>query len=149
MTMSTRFSTARHRIGWLPLPEKEGFVLLSNWECGFRNITNNKRPILKPEDAKGLKIRATAGNAPPGHHGSLGAVVTRLRFPKSIWPFHKMWWTARRILWPSSITSNSTKFRSIWPHTAYLQQHDARGQPAELGQVETGATKESFGKKAS
>jgi tripartite ATP-independent transporter DctP family solute receptor len=32
---------------------------LAYWENGWRAFTNNKRPILKPEDAKGLKIRST------------------------------------------------------------------------------------------
>jgi len=66
---------------WLvPLAEKEGFILLSNWEWGFRNITNNKRPILKPDDVKGLKLRV-----PPEMHlqatmEALGAIVTKIAF---------------------------------------------------------------------
>lgn len=32
---------------------------LAYWENGWRAFTNNKRPILKPDDAKGLKIRST------------------------------------------------------------------------------------------
>jgi len=32
-------------------------VLLGFWENGFRMITNNVRPIVKPEDLKGIKIR--------------------------------------------------------------------------------------------
>jgi TRAP-type C4-dicarboxylate transport system substrate-binding protein len=31
------------------------------WEYGFRQITNNVRPIVKPEDLKGLKIRVPSG----------------------------------------------------------------------------------------
>ena len=43
---------------WLaPQFEKAGLINLANWEWGFRNITNNKKTILKPEDVKGLKIR--------------------------------------------------------------------------------------------
>jgi len=38
------------------LPEK-GLVALGYWDLGFRNITNSKRPITKPEDLDGLKIR--------------------------------------------------------------------------------------------
>lgn len=34
-----------------------GLVFLSNWEWGFRNLTNSVRPINVPEDAEGLKIR--------------------------------------------------------------------------------------------
>lgn len=38
------------------LPEK-GLIGLDYWETGFRNFTNNRGPITKPEDVKGLKIR--------------------------------------------------------------------------------------------
>lgn len=68
---------------WLaPQFEKAGFILLANWEWGFRNVTNNKKPIMKPEDVKGLKIRV-----PPEFHlqtlfESLGAVVTKIAWPE-------------------------------------------------------------------
>ena len=68
---------------WLaPQFEKAGFILLANWEWGFRNITNNKKAIMKPEDVKGLKIRV-----PPEFHlqtlfESLGAVVTKIAWPE-------------------------------------------------------------------
>src|SRR5690625_5193754 len=38
-----------------------GYKLLAFWENGFRNITNNKRPIVKPEDLKGIKLRTPNG----------------------------------------------------------------------------------------
>jgi len=38
------------------LPEK-GLVALGYWDLGFRNVTNSKRPIAKPEDLEGLKLR--------------------------------------------------------------------------------------------
>jgi tripartite ATP-independent transporter DctP family solute receptor len=38
------------------LPEK-GLVGLGFWDLGFRNVTNSKRPITKPEDLEGLKLR--------------------------------------------------------------------------------------------
>ncbi|MCK9381855.1 MAG: TRAP transporter substrate-binding protein [Sulfuritalea sp.] len=38
------------------LPE-HGLVGLAYWENGFRNVTNSKRPINRPEDLDGLKIR--------------------------------------------------------------------------------------------
>ena len=68
---------------WLaPQFEKAGLIHLANWEWGFRNVTNNKRPIMKPEDIKGLKIRV-----PPEFHlqvlfESLGAVVTKIAWPE-------------------------------------------------------------------
>lgn len=39
--------------------EKNGIIILTTGDAGgFRQITNNTRPITKPEDLKGLKIRA-------------------------------------------------------------------------------------------
>ena len=38
------------------LPEK-GLIALGYWDLGFRNVTNSKRPITKPEDMDGLKLR--------------------------------------------------------------------------------------------
>ena len=37
--------------------EKANIKALAFWENGFRHLTNNKRPIKKVEDGKGLKIR--------------------------------------------------------------------------------------------
>ena len=43
---------------WIaPKFDELGLVHLANWEWGFRNLTNNKRPIMTPADVKGLKIR--------------------------------------------------------------------------------------------
>ena len=42
------------------LPET-GMRLLGMWENGFRVITNNDRPIVKPEDLKGVKLRVPSG----------------------------------------------------------------------------------------
>jgi tripartite ATP-independent transporter DctP family solute receptor len=38
------------------LPDK-GLIGLAYWDLGFRNVTNSKRPITKPEDLDGLKLR--------------------------------------------------------------------------------------------
>ncbi|MGB9813904.1 MAG: TRAP transporter substrate-binding protein DctP [Thermovenabulum sp.] len=37
--------------------ENQGMKVISTWENGFRHITNNVRPIRKPDDLKGIKIR--------------------------------------------------------------------------------------------
>ena len=44
-----------------PKAEKDGYHILSVWENGFRQITNNKRPITKPEDLQGIKLRVPKG----------------------------------------------------------------------------------------
>lgn len=44
-----------------PAAETKGLLILGTWENGFRHITNNVRPIVKPEDLKGIKLRVPAG----------------------------------------------------------------------------------------
>ncbi|HSC70634.1 MAG TPA: TRAP transporter substrate-binding protein [Candidatus Methylomirabilis sp.] len=43
-----------------PLPEK-GLRILGMWENGFRQITNNVRPVVTPDDLKGIKLRVPKG----------------------------------------------------------------------------------------
>jgi tripartite ATP-independent transporter DctP family solute receptor len=45
----------------IPVAEKQGYKIIATWENGFRHITNNKRPIVKPEDLKGIKLRTPKG----------------------------------------------------------------------------------------
>jgi len=44
-----------------PIVEKQGYKILAVWENGYRHITNSKRPIVKPDDLKGLKLRVPGG----------------------------------------------------------------------------------------
>jgi len=43
--------------GLLKELSKAGIKGIAFWENGFRNLTNNKRPVNKPEDVRGLKLR--------------------------------------------------------------------------------------------
>jgi tripartite ATP-independent transporter DctP family solute receptor len=68
---------------WLaPLAEQQGFVMLANWEYGFRNLTNSKRPVLTPADVKGLKLRVPPEIQLQAAMEALGAVVTKIAFPE-------------------------------------------------------------------
>ena len=40
---------------------KQGIRVVGVWENGFRHITNNVRPITKPDDLKGIKLRVPGG----------------------------------------------------------------------------------------
>ena len=40
-----------------PKLEEQGYKLLAVWENGFRNISNNTRPINTPEDLQDIKLR--------------------------------------------------------------------------------------------
>lgn len=44
-----------------PMAEKKGYKVLAVWENGFRHITNNVKPIVKPEDLNGIKLRVPQG----------------------------------------------------------------------------------------
>lgn len=44
-----------------PIAEKAGYRILGVWENGYREITNNKKPIVKPEDLQGIKLRVPGG----------------------------------------------------------------------------------------
>jgi tripartite ATP-independent transporter DctP family solute receptor len=62
--------------------EKQGMIHLSNWEWGFRNITNNKRAINSPDDMKGLKMRVPPEIQLQATMEALGAVTTKIAFPE-------------------------------------------------------------------
>ncbi|MGH8851554.1 MAG: TRAP transporter substrate-binding protein [Casimicrobiaceae bacterium] len=44
-----------------PAAEAKGLKVLAVWENGYRNITNSKRPIVKPTDLEGIKLRVPEG----------------------------------------------------------------------------------------
>jgi tripartite ATP-independent transporter DctP family solute receptor len=44
-----------------PEAEKKGLKVLAVWENGYRHITNNRHPIVKPADLKGIKLRVPEG----------------------------------------------------------------------------------------
>lgn len=54
------------------LPDR-GLVGLAFWENGFRNVTNNKRPIVRAEDIAGLKVRTMQNSLYIDMFGGLGA----------------------------------------------------------------------------
>jgi TRAP-type transport system periplasmic protein len=53
--------------------EEKGVKGLAYWDHGYRQITNSKRPIKKPEDIKGLKIRTPLGPLKAEIFKALGA----------------------------------------------------------------------------
>lgn len=65
-----------------PKLEEQNLVFLSNWEWGFRNVTNNKRPVMTPDDMKGLKMRTPPELQLQAAMEACGAVVTKIAFPE-------------------------------------------------------------------
>lgn len=64
----------------IPLAAKDGLHILGVWENGFRQITNNVRPINKPEDLKGIKLRTPKGTWRVKMFKAYGANPTPLAF---------------------------------------------------------------------
>jgi tripartite ATP-independent transporter DctP family solute receptor len=64
----------------VPDLDKAGLVFLSNWEWGFRNLTNSKRPVNHPADVKGLKVRTPPELPTQAAMEALGAVVATINF---------------------------------------------------------------------
>ena len=62
--------------------ENQGLMILSNWEYGFRDITNNIRPIETPEDVVGLRLRTPPEIQLELTMESLGADVTKIAYPE-------------------------------------------------------------------
>src|SRR3974390_674746 len=70
-------------MAWLaPLAEKQGFILMRNWEYGFRNVTNIVRAINTPDDVKGLKLRTPPELQIQASMEALGATVQAIAFPE-------------------------------------------------------------------
>ena len=59
---------------------KKGLVMLGLWELGFRQITNNVRPISTPADLKGMKIRTPPSQIRIKIFNSYGAVASALPY---------------------------------------------------------------------
>lgn len=59
---------------------KKGLRLLAYWENGYRNVTNSRRPIEKPEDLNGLKIRVSENKVHVATFKAFGCNVTAMAF---------------------------------------------------------------------
>jgi TRAP-type transport system periplasmic protein len=59
-----------------------GLIGLAYWELGFRNVTNNRRPIARLEDIKGLKIRTLQSPIPIALFSTLGANAVPMPYPE-------------------------------------------------------------------
>lgn len=65
-----------------PKLEQHGLVMLSNWEWGFRNVTNSVHPVNAPEDMEGLKMRTPPEVQLVAAMEALGATATQIAFPE-------------------------------------------------------------------
>ena len=64
--------------------DAQGLIFLSNWDWGFRNITNSVRPINTPEDVAGLKLRTPPEVQLQAAMEALGAQTEQIAFNELI-----------------------------------------------------------------
>jgi tripartite ATP-independent transporter DctP family solute receptor len=64
--------------------EKLGWKGLAYGERGFRNLTNSKRPVEKPEDVKGLKIRVMQNQIYIDSFTALGANAVPMAWTEAL-----------------------------------------------------------------
>ena len=74
--MPTRSWTARSAGSFWTKFEAVGIKGLAFWENGFRHITTSKKPIERPADLKGLKIRVMENRVHQAAFRQLGADAT-------------------------------------------------------------------------
>jgi tripartite ATP-independent transporter DctP family solute receptor len=58
----------------------KGLIVLGYWDNGIRHLSNNKRPVLTPADAKGLKIRTPPDAVTIDIMTALGAETQQIKF---------------------------------------------------------------------
>ena len=59
---------------------KKGYVALAYWDNGFKELTDDTRPLIKPEDCKGLKFRVMSSKVLIEQFKALGAIPVVLPF---------------------------------------------------------------------
>ncbi|MBA3476795.1 MAG: TRAP transporter substrate-binding protein [Lautropia sp.] len=63
-----------------PAAEKKALKILAVWENGYRHITNNRKPIVKPEDLQGMKLRVPEGKWRVAMFKTYGANPSPMKF---------------------------------------------------------------------
>jgi tripartite ATP-independent transporter DctP family solute receptor len=59
---------------------EKGLVVLGYWDNGIRHMSNSKKPLLKPEDLKGLKMRTPPDAVTVDIMQALGAEAQQIKF---------------------------------------------------------------------
>jgi tripartite ATP-independent transporter DctP family solute receptor len=66
------------------LTARQGLAILGWWEAGFRHVSNSVRPIVKPDDIKGLKLRTLPSPVHVAFFRKLGAIPTPMDWAEVI-----------------------------------------------------------------
>ena len=91
----------------------KGIIGLAYWENGFRQLTNDKRPISSVKDMKGLKIRTLESPIQIGMWSLTGAEPTPLDFTKLYTALQKHTVDAEDTPCPLCTHRSFTKYKNI------------------------------------
>ncbi|AZV47180.1 C4-dicarboxylate ABC transporter [Nautilia sp. PV-1] len=64
----------------LKMVDAKGYVALAYWDNGFKQLTDSKRPLIKPSDAAGLKFRVMSSKVLIAQFKALNAIPVVLPF---------------------------------------------------------------------
>jgi TRAP-type transport system periplasmic protein len=59
---------------------EKGLIVLGYWDNGIRHMSNSKKPLIKPDDLKGLKMRTPPDAVTVDIMQSLGAEAQQIKF---------------------------------------------------------------------
>ena len=97
-----------------------GLKVLGYGEIGFRQITNNVRPIVKPDDLKGLKLRTPGSKTRILSFKMLGASPIKMNMGEIYLALQQGVIDGRRIRMEISSVNHGTRFKNIFPcHVMY------------------------------
>ena len=89
--------------------DKLDAMVLGWWFSGVRNVWNATRPVLTPEDLRGLKIRVMGTPVLVAAFDALGAQATPMSFGELYSGLEQVSWTAPKPTTSTSCTSASTR----------------------------------------
>ena len=127
------------------LPEK-GLVALGYWDLGFRNVTNSKRPITKPEDLAGIKLRVIPIRCSSTRSRRCKRTRCRCRSWSCTGRSSRAPWMARKIPSPSSCPTSSTRCRRRQRDQPRLRREHHPREQALLGPPHARRAKDDDGR---
>ncbi len=152
-----------------PEAEKKGLKVLAVWENGFRQITNNKRPIKVPADLAGIKLRVPGGKWRVKMFQAYGANPSPMKFSEVFTalqtgvmdgeenPFTQIYSAkfqevqkylslSGHVYTPAYLTVGKTKWESLPPDVRKILEETAKETQAYVYQVAAADDAELLGK---
>ncbi len=133
--------------------DKLGVVPLGWGENGFRQITNSKHPIAKPEDLSGLKIRVVGSKLFIDTYNALGGNPTGMPFSQALTALQQGVIDGQEnpivgVIVPYKLWQYGQKYLTIWnyvvdPLIIGVNKREWNGFPEDIRQAISEAAKEA------